>query len=105
MRQTSPGSGVAVERGSPERRCTYPRNSAKIQWKVVAALACGLLLSGCLVPQDDGPLPVIPKTKNHAPRILDNTIDPAQELTVTVGTKCPQKIFKAKGSSDDLADG
>jgi hypothetical protein len=58
-------------------------------------LLCGalaaLLVQGCLLPQDDQVLPLLPPAKNTPPRIF--SAKPEQTTTLTLGDRCPRLAF------------
>jgi GAF domain-containing protein len=76
--------------------------------RVLLLGACALMASACLIPQDDDVLPDLPPKKNSPPRILAQTVQPAQRKTsVVVGTPSPTCLrteFSMTVEDEDTGD-
>jgi hypothetical protein len=80
--------------------------------KLLGVAVAAALLSACLVPQNDDPLPEIPPAKNNRPRILLDTVQPGEAMDVTLyiatvspsNVPCPKVTFSVKVEDLDLAD-
>jgi hypothetical protein len=67
--------------------------------------ASTLLLTACLLPQDDNLLIDLPPPLNRPPRIVESAVQPASRiLTVDGGAGCPQLVFSAPAEDPDTAD-
>src|SRR5688572_18770790 len=56
-------------------------------WRVAGGLLCAaLVVSSCLLPQNDEPLPKVPDLKNRPPRII--TPIPERAFEVPIGNNC-----------------
>lgn len=73
------------------------RVAGQLLWLVLA-------LSSCLLPQNDDPLPVIPKQANRPPRIDPDRVSPPRFFNVNVGTNCSPPTVQAYMTDLDVSD-
>jgi hypothetical protein len=70
-----------------------------------AGLVACLLLSACLLPQEDALLVDLPPPLNRPPRILEEMVQPSSRIfTVDGGAGCPALVFTAPVEDPDTLD-
>jgi hypothetical protein len=71
-------------------------------------LSVPVIATGCLIPQDDQVLPVLPPQKNLPPRVIHEKSVPQHETTQYVGnfsqSGCPRPSFTVFVEDDNLSD-
>lgn len=77
-------------------------HSSVVRWVGVFLLA--VLVGGCLLPQDDDVLPLLPPKKNRPPRLLITTLEPTQVTSSGNGPNCLPLEFRASVEDPDIAD-
>jgi hypothetical protein len=82
--------------------------------KLAGALLLLGVMSSCLLPQEDDPLPVLPPVENHRPQILTDLVEPAPMppgspavgfiVDTVMQPKCPEPDYHVFVADEDLGD-
>jgi hypothetical protein len=71
--------------------------------KWLAAALCAMAMWGCLLPQDDHYLDLIPDSRNKPPRILESLVFPDRMVITNNGADC-SVVFSARVEDPDVGD-